>query len=63
MKVDDDNWVNCKRVKGPLYVVRWNSKEYLEGLHKIEVSCNKSYLNIFVVQLKNLIKPNNKFYF
>ncbi|CAG9823206.1 unnamed protein product [Phaedon cochleariae] len=37
VKIDDGSWIQCKRVKGPLFVAPWNPHDYLQGLHNIEV--------------------------
>lgn len=38
VKVNNDLWLQCKNVKGPLYVAKWNTSNYLIGIHNIQVS-------------------------
>ncbi|XP_050511047.1 transmembrane protein 62-like [Diabrotica virgifera virgifera] len=37
IKINKEDWMHCKRVKGPLFVAPWNPQKYLHGLHYIEV--------------------------
>lgn len=37
-RIDASNhWLQMRHVKGPLYVLEWNPKEYVLGLHSLEV--------------------------
>lgn len=38
IKLDEMNWELCEHVKGPLYVAKWNSNLFSDGIHKIQVS-------------------------
>ncbi|XP_043478345.1 transmembrane protein 62-like [Leptopilina heterotoma] len=37
VKVNNDLWLQCRNVKGPLFVTRWNTSNYLIGVHNIQV--------------------------
>ncbi|KAG5862870.1 hypothetical protein JTB14_023940 [Gonioctena quinquepunctata] len=37
IKINDGNWINCKKVRGPLFVAPWEPQNYLDGIHKMEV--------------------------
>ncbi|XP_043584753.1 transmembrane protein 62-like isoform X2 [Bombus pyrosoma] len=37
VQLDDEPWSECEHVKGPLYVLRWNTTDYREGIHTIRV--------------------------
>ncbi|XP_029663755.1 transmembrane protein 62-like isoform X2 [Formica exsecta] len=37
IQLDDDVWQKCDHIKGPLYVLPWNSTKYREGIHQITV--------------------------
>ncbi|XP_046474147.1 transmembrane protein 62 [Neodiprion pinetum] len=37
VQIDNGRWLECRQVKGPLYSVKWNPKEYKSGLHHIQV--------------------------
>ena len=34
---DSQDWLECKNIKGPLFVAEWNSALYSSGLHSIRV--------------------------
>jgi hypothetical protein len=36
-KVDDDDWVDCRNIRGPLYVADWDPLKYSSGVHQISV--------------------------
>ncbi|XP_066592487.1 transmembrane protein 62-like isoform X2 [Prorops nasuta] len=36
-QLNNNGWIECKHIKGPLYVVPWNSSLYLTGIHTISV--------------------------
>jgi len=46
LRIDDENWVQCVHIKGPLYVSAWNPKKYVVGLHNIQVNLNCSIMVI-----------------
>ncbi|XP_029050433.2 transmembrane protein 62-like [Osmia bicornis bicornis] len=35
VRLDDSAWSKCEHVNGPLYVLKWNSTEYSDGIHTI----------------------------
>ncbi|XP_003703373.1 transmembrane protein 62 isoform X2 [Megachile rotundata] len=35
VQLDSTAWLKCEHVNGPLYVLKWNSTEYSEGIHTI----------------------------
>ncbi|XP_031785546.1 transmembrane protein 62 isoform X1 [Nasonia vitripennis] len=37
VRINDESWVECRNVKGPLYVAEWNSSEYKTGIHHIQL--------------------------
>ncbi|XP_050451450.1 transmembrane protein 62-like isoform X2 [Cataglyphis hispanica] len=37
IQLDDNAWQKCDHIKGPLYVLPWNSTKYREGIHQITV--------------------------
>lgn len=37
VQIDDNDWVDCERVEGPLYVSKWNPSQYSTGIHTIRV--------------------------
>lgn len=37
VQLDDEPWSECEHVKGPLYVLRWNTTDYRKGIHTIRV--------------------------
>ncbi|KAK6636235.1 hypothetical protein RUM43_009893 [Polyplax serrata] len=37
IQIDDGDWTNATNIKGPLYVVPWNPKEYENGVHNLNV--------------------------
>ncbi|CAK9804583.1 Transmembrane protein 62 [Anthophora plagiata] len=37
VQLDAEAWFECDHVKGPLYVLRWNTTDYREGIHSIRV--------------------------
>lgn len=37
IKLDNDDWVECHGIEGPLYVAGWNSQKYALGVHQIYV--------------------------
>ncbi|KAK9885653.1 hypothetical protein WA026_012417 [Henosepilachna vigintioctopunctata] len=37
VKVNKENWLHCRHVSGPLFVVPWNPHLYFDGLHDIQV--------------------------
>ncbi|XP_058792329.1 transmembrane protein 62-like [Phymastichus coffea] len=42
VRINHENWMDCKNVKGPLYVVRWDSLNYKTGIHNIQVTVTDS---------------------
>lgn len=49
VRVNGKKWIECDHMDGPLYVLKWNPKKYLYGLHTIDVyvrdSNGREYLN------------------
>jgi hypothetical protein len=43
VRINDENWIQCTRIKGPLYVVEWNPSIYKTGIHHIQVVEKKVY--------------------
>lgn len=41
VRINDEKWKDCYNINGPLYVVEWDPKLYLSGLHFIEVKPNR----------------------
>ncbi|CAL7945274.1 unnamed protein product [Xylocopa violacea] len=37
VQLDDEDWFECEHIKGPLYVLRWNTTNYKNGIHTIRV--------------------------
>ncbi|XP_071559664.1 transmembrane protein 62 [Temnothorax nylanderi] len=37
IQLDNGDWQKCDHVRGPLYVLPWNSTRYKEGIHQITV--------------------------
>ncbi|KAF2894815.1 hypothetical protein ILUMI_11361 [Ignelater luminosus] len=37
IKIDDENWLECRKMKDSLYVARWDPSNYLKGIHTIQV--------------------------
>ncbi|XP_015436785.1 PREDICTED: transmembrane protein 62-like [Dufourea novaeangliae] len=37
VQLDDATWFKCEHVKGPLYTFKWNTAEYMNGIHTIRV--------------------------
>ncbi|XP_043522394.1 transmembrane protein 62-like isoform X4 [Frieseomelitta varia] len=37
IQLDAEPWSECEHIKGPLYVLRWNTTNYKEGVHTIRV--------------------------
>ncbi|KAF5294024.1 hypothetical protein FQA39_LY13578 [Lamprigera yunnana] len=37
VQIDNEEWMTCKHVQGPLYVAPWQPLKYMQHLHKIEV--------------------------
>ncbi|XP_026297136.1 transmembrane protein 62 isoform X2 [Apis mellifera] len=37
VQLDDKLWFECEHIKGPLYVLKWNTTNYREGIHTIRV--------------------------
>lgn len=37
IKVDDSDWMEATKVKGPLFVASWNVALYEKGIHNIQV--------------------------
>ncbi|XP_017875580.1 transmembrane protein 62-like [Ceratina calcarata] len=37
VQLDSEAWLECEHVKGPLYVLRWDTINYTEGIHNIRV--------------------------
>ncbi|XP_063982215.1 transmembrane protein 62-like [Diachasmimorpha longicaudata] len=35
IRINEEGWVQCRKVEGPLYVTRWNASRYLNGIHTI----------------------------
>ncbi|XP_011313313.1 transmembrane protein 62 [Fopius arisanus] len=36
VRIDDEKWVQCRKVEGSLYVATWNASRYLKGIHSIK---------------------------
>ncbi|XP_057655925.1 transmembrane protein 62-like isoform X1 [Diorhabda carinulata] len=53
VKINDGEWINCKRIKGPLFAVPWNPKNYLRGFHNMEV---------YVKDIDGRIKSDNQIF-
>ncbi|XP_015586433.1 transmembrane protein 62 [Cephus cinctus] len=37
VQINDEEWLNCNYIKGPLYTAKWNPLNYLNGIHHITV--------------------------
>lgn len=37
MRINDQLWIECSNVKGPLYIAKWNASMYEHGIHHIHV--------------------------
>ncbi|XP_011498584.1 PREDICTED: transmembrane protein 62-like [Ceratosolen solmsi marchali] len=37
VRINDKNWITCVRIKGPLYVAKWNPLNYSTGIHYIQL--------------------------
>ncbi|KAF5274250.1 hypothetical protein FQR65_LT04368 [Abscondita terminalis] len=38
VRINNEDWMTCKLVSGPLYVAPWNPQKYVIGVHMIEVN-------------------------
>ncbi|EFA02740.2 Transmembrane protein 62-like Protein [Tribolium castaneum] len=43
IRINDGKWMDLYRVEGPLYVLKWNPKKYLSGLHTMELLIKDSH--------------------
>ena len=37
IKINNNDWIECQNVNGPLYVTKWNSSLYKTGIHCIQL--------------------------
>ncbi|KAF2887291.1 hypothetical protein ILUMI_18882, partial [Ignelater luminosus] len=37
IKIDDESWLECRKMKESLYVARWDPNNFLKGIHTIQV--------------------------
>ncbi|KAG7203784.1 hypothetical protein KM043_013805 [Ampulex compressa] len=37
VQLDNNDWIECQHIRGPLYVAKWNTTKYLNGIHNIQV--------------------------
>ena len=65
VRIDDqESWLPCKHVQGPLYVHVWNPKFYEQGLHTIEAAVeDSSGLRKVIKQSFSLTDPDYHFGF
>lgn len=45
-KVDDETWVVCQHVEGPLYVAPWDPQLISSGMHMVHVSKSSCFINL-----------------
>jgi hypothetical protein len=41
VRVNHGEWGDCEHVKGPLYVLKWNTSRYMRGIHQLTVNKDK----------------------
>ncbi|KAL1122046.1 hypothetical protein AAG570_003452, partial [Ranatra chinensis] len=42
VKLDDGDWKECRKIGGPLYVVKWEPRQFSKGVHYVYVSVTDS---------------------
>lgn len=46
IKINENSWIDCHHIDGPLYVAKWNTSLYRKGIHHIYAKVIDDYNRI-----------------